>query len=49
LNNDTVGNKGKKTRLKLIRRQNMRLFERLVATVKQINDEPVIESYNATQ
>ncbi len=49
LNNDTVGNKGKNTRLALIRRQNARLIERLVATVKRITDEPVIESYNVTQ
>jgi len=49
LNNDTVGNKGKNTRLALIRRQNARLIERLLATVKRVTDEPVIESYNATQ
>ncbi len=50
LNNDTVGNKGKKTRLALIRRQNARLIQRLAATVKRITDDPVIEeSCNATQ
>jgi hypothetical protein len=49
LNNDTVVNKEKKTRLALICRQNARLIERLVATVKGITDKPVIESYNATQ
>jgi hypothetical protein len=50
LNNDTVGNKGKNTRLVLIRRQNARLIQRLVATVKRIIDDPVIEeSCNATQ
>jgi hypothetical protein len=49
LNNNTVGNKGKNTRFALIRRQNARLIERLVARVKRITDEPVIESYNATQ
>jgi hypothetical protein len=36
-------------RLALIRRQNATLIERLVATVKRVTDEPVIESYNATQ
>jgi len=50
LNNDTVGNKGKNTRLALIRRQNARLIQRLTATVKRITDDPVIEeSCNATQ
>jgi hypothetical protein len=50
LNNDIVGNKGNKTRLALIRRQNARLIERLVARIKQITDDPVIEeSCNATQ
>jgi hypothetical protein len=50
LNNDTVGNKGKNTRLALIRRQNARLIERLIARIKRITDDPVIEeSYNATQ
>ncbi len=49
LNNDTVGNKEKNTRLALIRRQNARLIERLVATVKRVTNEHVIESYNATQ
>ncbi len=49
LNNGTVGNKGKNTRLALIRRQNARLIQRLAATVKRITDKPVIESYNATQ
>ncbi len=50
LNNDTVGNKGKNTRLALIRRQNARLIQRLAATVKRITDDPVIEeSCNATQ
>jgi hypothetical protein len=48
LNNHTVGNKGKNTRLALIRRQNAKLIERLIATVKRVTDEPVIESYNAT-
>ncbi len=43
LNNDTVGNKGKNTRLALIRRQNARLIERLVARIKKITDDPVIE------
>jgi hypothetical protein len=38
-----------KTRLALIRRQNARLIERLVAKVKRIINEPVIKSYNATQ
>jgi hypothetical protein len=34
----------------LIRRQNAKLIERLVATVKRVTDEPVIEvSCNATQ
>jgi hypothetical protein len=50
LNNDTVGNKGKNTRLALIRRQNARLIERLAARIKRITDDPVIEeSCNATQ
>ncbi len=49
LNNDTVGNKGKNMRLALIRRQNARLIERLAARIKRITDDPVIESYNATQ
>jgi hypothetical protein len=49
LNNDTVGNKGKNNRLALIRRQNTRLIQRLVATVKRVTDESVIESYNTTQ
>ncbi len=50
LNNDTVGNKGKNTRLALIRRQNARLIQRLAATVKRITDDLVIEeSCNATQ
>jgi hypothetical protein len=50
LNNDTVGNKGKNTRLALIRRQNARLIQRLAATVKRITDDPAIEeSCNATQ
>ncbi len=49
-NNYTVGNKRKKTRLALIRRQNARLILRLGATVKRITDDPVIEySCNATQ
>jgi hypothetical protein len=43
LNNDTVGNKGKNTRLALIRRQNARLIVRLTATFKRITDDPVIE------
>jgi hypothetical protein len=43
LNNDTVGNKGKNTRLALIRRQNARLIERLAARIKRITDDPVIE------
>jgi hypothetical protein len=48
--NDTVGKKGKNTRLTLIRRQNMRLIERLAARIKQIADDPVIEeSCNTTQ
>ncbi len=50
LNNDTVGNKGKNTRLALIRRQNARLIERLAARIKRITDNPVIEeSCNAIQ
>jgi hypothetical protein len=49
LNNETAGNKGKKTRLALICRQNARLIERLVAIVKRITDEPVMESQNANQ
>jgi hypothetical protein len=50
LNNDTVGNKGKNTRLALICRQNVSLIERLAARIKRITDDPVIEeSYNATQ
>jgi hypothetical protein len=50
LNNDAVGNKGKNTRLALICRQNARLIERLVARIKGITDDPVIEeSCNATQ
>jgi hypothetical protein len=50
LNNDTVGNKGKNTRLALIRRQNARLIVRLAARIKRITDDPFIEeSYNATQ
>jgi hypothetical protein len=49
LNNDTVGNKGNKAKLALIRRQTARLIESLVAIVKRITDEPVIKSYNATQ
>jgi hypothetical protein len=48
--NDTVGNKGKNTRLALIRRQNARLIERLAARIKRITDNPVIEeSCNAIQ
>ncbi len=49
LNNDTVGKKGKNTRFALIRRQNSRVIERLVARVKRITDKPVIESCNVTQ
>ncbi len=50
LKNETVGNKGKNTRLALIRRQNARLIERLAARIKLITDYPVIEeSCNATQ
>jgi hypothetical protein len=43
LNNDTVGNKEKNTRLGLIRRQNARLIVRLAARIKRITDDPVIE------
>ncbi len=50
LNNETVGNNGKNTRLALIRRQNVRLIERLAARIKLITDDPVIEeSCNAIQ
>jgi hypothetical protein len=50
LNNDTVGNKGKNTRLALIGRQNARLIERLAARIKRITDDPVIKkSCNTTQ
>jgi hypothetical protein len=49
-NNKTVRNKGKNTRLALIRRQNARLIERIAARIKRITDDPVIEeSCNATQ
>jgi hypothetical protein len=43
LNNDTVGNKGKKMRLALIHRQNKRLIVKLAARIKRITDYPVIE------
>ncbi len=50
LKNDTVGNKGKNTRLALIRRQNARLIEKLAARIKRIaNDSVIEESCNATQ
>ncbi len=50
LNNGTVGNKGKNTRLALIHRQNAILIKRLATRIKRITDDSVIgESYNATQ
>ncbi len=50
LNNDTVGNKRKNTRLALIRRQNARLIEWLAARIKRITDDQIIEeSCNAAQ
>ncbi len=48
LNNDTVRNKLKNTRL--ARRQNARLIVRLTTTVKRMTDDTVIkENCNATQ